>query len=265
MKRIAFTLTLLSLYILLSSHEFWLQPDKFIYQKGEKANIRFWVGENFEGQNWGGNRSRVNSLLFYQNNRQKDITNALSENKGDSLQLVMEQEGTAMITFNSQNSFIGLEAAKFNDYLQEDGLAGAIEYRQKHNETDSMGKEFYQRSVKTIIQAGNKYDDTYKKETALPLDIIPLQNPYQLADGAEISIKILFQKKPLANTLIKVWQRDTNKTREENMTTDAAGLIRLKVKTSGHWMISAVKMVRLENNSKADWQSYWGSLTWGYK
>jgi uncharacterized GH25 family protein len=264
MKRIASIFTLICLYILLSSHEFWLQPDKFIYQKGEKANIRFLVGENFEGENWSGNRSRVNSLVFYQNNQQKDLTNALSENKGDSLQLLIEQEGTAMITFNSKNSFIELEAAKFNDYLKEDGLTSAIEYRKTHHETDSMGNEFYQRSVKTIIQAGNKYDDIYKKETTLPLDIIPQENPYQLTDGAEISIKIFFQKKPLTNTLIKIWHRENNKTRQQDMTTDLNGMIRLNVKRSGHWMISAVKMVHLENDPKANWQSYWGSLTWGY-
>jgi hypothetical protein len=29
-------------------------------------------------------------------------------------------------------------------------------------------------------------------------------------------------------------------------------------------MVSCVKMVRLQNDPQAEWQSYWGSLTWGY-
>ena len=265
MKKLFVTFTLIVLFILLSSHEFWLQPDKFIYKKGDKASIRFLVGENFEGENWSGNRSRINSLFFYQNSLQKDISAALSENKGDSLQLTLGQEGTSMVTFNSNNSFIELEPAKFNEYLEEDGLTDAIEYRQKHNETDSAGREFYQRSVKTIIQVGNKYDVTYKKTTSLPLDIIPLQNPYQLNNEAMLNIKILFQKKPLANTLLKVWYRDNDKTTEENLTTDKDGGAIIKAIPSGHWMISTVKMVRLDKNPKANWQSYWGSLTWGYK
>jgi hypothetical protein len=30
-------------------------------------------------------------------------------------------------------------------------------------------------------------------------------------------------------------------------------------------MISTVKMERLENDPRANWQSYWGSCTWGYQ
>ena len=36
-------------FISVAAHEFWLQPDKFIYKKGETASIKFRVGENFEG------------------------------------------------------------------------------------------------------------------------------------------------------------------------------------------------------------------------
>jgi hypothetical protein len=41
-------------------------------------------------------------------------------------------------------------------------LTDAIEYRKKHNETDSTGYEFYQRSIKTIFQVGIVKDETYK-------------------------------------------------------------------------------------------------------
>ncbi|MEO7801455.1 MAG: hypothetical protein ABIR81_05625 [Ginsengibacter sp.] len=34
----------------LLAHEFWLQPQKFIYHKGENVNVRFMVGEGFEGE-----------------------------------------------------------------------------------------------------------------------------------------------------------------------------------------------------------------------
>jgi hypothetical protein len=35
------TLFFLFCFISISAHEFWLQPDKFVYKKGEKSNIRF--------------------------------------------------------------------------------------------------------------------------------------------------------------------------------------------------------------------------------
>ncbi|HEU4860381.1 MAG TPA: hypothetical protein VFT15_11110 [Chitinophagaceae bacterium] len=49
------------------------------------------------------------------------------------------------------------------------------------------------------------------------------------------------------------------------MRTDSNGEIFFPVNTRGKWMISTVKMERLADNPVCDWQSYWGSLTWGYE
>lgn len=248
-----------------SAHEFWLQPDKYIYKKGEKLNIKFRVGENFEGENWNNNRSKINFLKLYSNGTTKNLAPLISDNMGDSLQLTLPDDGTMMIVYNGLNSFIELEAAKFNAYLEEDGLKDVTEYRKKHQETDSMGKEAYQRSVKTLLQVGNKYDSTYLLKTDLPVDIIPLSNPYTIKEDQKLSAQILFNKKPLAFTLINIWHRENNKTARQQLTTNEFGEISFPVKKTGSWMLSTVKMVRLENEPKANWQSYWGSCTWGYE
>lgn len=258
-------LLLFILFTVLSSHEFWLQPASFIYKKGDKANIRFRVGENFEGENWAGNRSKINFLSLYLNSKKTDLSTAISDNKGDSLQYTFSQDGTAVIVYSGLNSFIELEPAKFNAYLKEDGLREATSYREQHKEIDSMSHEFYQRSVKTILQVGEKYDSSFKENTPLPLDIIPMQHPYLIKDRQKMTMKVLFNKKPLAEQLIKIWYRADNKTIEEELLTDENGLVSFKVKKSGCWMVSTVKMIHLDNDSKANWQSYWGSCTWGYE
>jgi uncharacterized GH25 family protein len=56
-----------------------------------------------------------------------------------------------------------------------------------------------------------------------------------------------------------------NKTTKKDLKTNSQGEIAFPVNTSGKWMISMVKMERLFDNPVADWQSYWGSLTWGYE
>ena len=50
----------------------------------------------------------------------------------------------------------------------------------------------------------------------------------------------------------------------QEISTDSNGELSIEVEPTGRWMISAVKMVRLQNDPKAHWQSYWGSVTWGY-
>jgi uncharacterized GH25 family protein len=206
MKKFISTLLLLTFITVLSAHEFWLQPDKFIYERGEPINIRLNVGENFEGENWSGDTSRIKSLNFYYGNVRDDLTSAMGFEKGDSIQFSVFDEGTAMVIFNSKNSFIQLDSAKFNAYLQVDGLNEAIEYRKDHNETDSAGREFYQRSVKTIFQVGKEFTNTFQQQTNLPLDIILQQNPYTFKDTQTLTVRIFFQHESLKNTLIKIWQ-----------------------------------------------------------
>jgi uncharacterized GH25 family protein len=265
MKKIKLLFILLGLSTLLSSHEFWLNPDKFIYNRGEKINIRFFVGENFEGENWVGNKEKIQSLKLYYGGVSDDLSKSISEEKGDSIELTMLDEGTNLVAFNSTNSFIELEAEKFNEYLQEDGLYNAIEYRKQNNETDSLGKEFYQRCAKTLIQVGNVKDKTFSVITDLPVDIIPFSNPYSLKKEDSLAVKILFRNFPLANALVKIWHWANDKTEKSELVSNENGEIKFPVTVSGKWMLSVVKMERFENDTKANWQSYWGSLTWGYQ
>ena len=264
MKKILSLFILLFFSFLLSAHEFWLAPDKFLYEPGEPITIKFLVGENFEGEIWSGNRLKVNELYFYSKDFTDELSSEISEENGDSLQISLFDEGTAMLTFNSNNSFINLEAEKFNEYLKEDSLQIAIDYRREHHELDIAGKEFYQRSAKTIIQIGELKDNTCSNKTTLPLDIIPLQNPYDLKEIDSLTVKILFKKEPVIGALIKVWNRIDNQTTVTNYTSDNNAEIRLPITQKGKWMVSTVKIIKLENDKQADWQSYWGSLTWGY-
>jgi uncharacterized GH25 family protein len=264
MKKIAGILLAFAITTLLSAHEFWLQPDKFMYRWNEQVNIKFLVGQKFTGSNWTGNRSRINTLHLHFGDITEDISASLSDAKGDSLQLTLTDEGTAMVTFNSQNSFIELKAQEFNDYLVEDGLPEALEYRKQHGETDSTGREYFQRSTKTIFQVGDKLTDLYRKETGLPLDIIPQANPYGLKQKGTLSFTVLFGGKPLPQAICKVWKHHRGKTTVQELTTNAAGQLSLPTEPEGRWMISTVKMARLQDDPKAQWQSYWGTVTWGY-
>ena len=265
MKKSFFILQGFLLVLPVVAHEFWLQPDQFIYKKNDVANISFLVGENFEGENWRGSRSKIKSLQFYHWKTKTDISGLLPSTTGGSVQLPLKTEGTMMVTFNSNNSFIALDAAKFNGYLKEDGLTNAITYRLQHHETDSGSREFYQRSVKTIFQAGKPTDNTFYRETDLPVDIIPLQNPYALKMNDTLTVKILFQKRPLTNYKIRLWYKEKDTAVNTDLFSNEKGLIKFPIVLKGKWMVSTVKMEPITNNLKANWQSYWGSCTWGYK
>ena len=255
----------------LSGHEFWLQPGKYFYNIREIADISFRVGENFTGENWSGNRDKIKVLTHVlPNGTSLDLSGRISSTKGDSLKLPLQQEGTHMILFNSTNSFIELEPEKFKAYLEEDGLLDAIVYRSKNGESLKNGKEYYQRSVKTIIQVGNERTDACTAPTGLPLDIIPIENPYTppglrpTQDLPSVRFRILFKGKPLANHLVKTWFRnESGEMTMESYKTNPRGLINAK-RHSGKFMVSTVYMERNNADSVADWQSYWASINFEY-
>src|ERR1700741_1623269 len=129
---------LFAIVVLFQSHEFWLQPDKFIYEPGDDINLRLLVGENFEGENWTGNKQSVQSFQLHLHDVTDDLSQQVREEVGDSLQFSIHEEGTYMITYNSINKFIELKPDEFLAYLKEDGLQDAIDYRKANNETDSI-------------------------------------------------------------------------------------------------------------------------------
>jgi uncharacterized GH25 family protein len=256
---------LLGIAAAVSAHEFWIQPDKFIYKRGEMINLRFLAGENFTGENWSGNKEKVQSLhLHFADVVDSNLDDNLTDNKGDSIQFAIYEEGTAMVTLNTKNSFIDLEAKEFNTYLQNEGLIEALAYRKEHGDTTKKGTERYQRSVKTIFQVGKNKTSVFKKRTVLPLDIIPDENPYSVAKDGKFKLRILFRGNALKKTKIKVWHKANNKMSVKDYETDDRGEVKIFLSLRGEWMVSCVKMVRLEDDPDAEWQSYWGSLTWGY-
>ena len=248
-----------------SGHEFWIQPDKFIYKRGEMINIKFLMGENFKGLNWDGNKDKIESLrLYFDDVSDKNLDDNLGSSKGDSLQISMLDEGTVVVSLNTKNSFRDIQATKFNEYLRENGLTDALEYRIQNNDTIKEGLENYRYSVKTIFQVGNRTNNTYKQKTGLPVDIIPADHPYSVDKDGNFKVRVFFLGEPMKNAKVKVWHKLDNKITQIDYKTDHEGDVKFFLSAQGEWMVSCIKIFRIKNDPEAEWQSYRGSLTWGY-
>jgi len=254
-----------------TAHEFWLAPQKFSYQAGEKFYLRWQVGENFTGENWGGTKDKAVFLRAFSNNYQYNLQPFMNMNKGDSVKLdTIVYAGNYTIAYQGTNSFIETTADTFNTYLAEDGLANAMLWRKENNKDTARGKEYYQRCAKTLVRIKStmKKSDFMKSSfiaspTGLVLDIVPLDNPYNLKQAAPMQFNIYYMNKPLRDGLVRVWHKVNGKT-EIKIVQVTKGLLETTIVPNGDWMISLVKMEVLKGDPKADWQSYWGSLTWGY-
>jgi uncharacterized GH25 family protein len=270
-KKIILLLSVCIVSVWVLAHEFWLQPQKFHYSIREVARIRFLVGEGFKGDNWSGNKDKVQELLHYTpSGNIVDVAHRLSENKGDSLQLPLQEEGTHMVIFNSTNSLISLESEKFNAYLKEDGLNNAAAYRKENKEENKTATEHYQRSIKTLLQVSYKLTDACTKPCNLPLDIIPEKNPYQVPVGAsesllKVKFRVLYKQEPLNNALVKIWYYPPGRkeVKMDTLRTNKRGWITAN-RHAGPYLVSCVYMEHTPADKEAEWQSYWASLSFEY-
>ena len=262
MKKNFLVVFILLIYSLAQAHEFWMQPSVFKVKQGDRVVIDFMVGENFTGEFWNLKRHRVEELKLINQKSTEDLSGVVSESQGENLALTCNALGTQLIAMKSNNAFIELEADKFNAYLKEDGIEDILKLRTETNTLDKPAKEFYARCAKVLLQVGDLYDDTYKKVTGMPLEIVPLSHPYKAKVGEEVKFQLLFKGEPLPFSMIKVWNRKDNQTILQNLYTEKDGIVRVRLGNTGSWMISSVKMIA-SSNKEADWQSYWTTYVFG--
>jgi uncharacterized GH25 family protein len=255
-------LVLLAIGLVAKAHEFWLEPVKFRFAVGEKATINFKVGDNFFGAPWLTKLEKLNKIEFHSLKTVKDITSSAKEGEKENLSVQLPLEGTYMVVMQSNPSFSDETAEQFNSYLKDQGLDDVYNKRKKSGALEKNGTEFYSRYSKVLLQSGKRTDDTYKKAAGLPIEIIPQQNPYTRKVGDPVKFIVKYNGKPLFGALVKVFNRNNNRTNIQTIYTQQDGSIETHISNTGAWMLNVVHMIP-SADPKAEWQSYWGSLTFG--
>ena len=266
-KKILALAFLLGFFALAQAHEYWIMPNRFFLAPGEQVLLVAMVGENYEGEKWGGGNRKLTSFKHYALSGVVDEMKSIQRDssKVDIDALTLLQEGTHLMTFTTTNQFIALEPQKFNEYLKDDGLEDVIAFREKNSESGLKSRELYRRCAKVLLQVGEKTDTTFKTPVDLALDIKPLKNPYTYKHTDKPAFRISYNGKAYTNALVRCWHRANNKTDIQLQRTNKNGEVIFNPAGEGNYMISVVKMERLKETQHAEWQSTWGSLVFGLK
>ncbi len=262
MKQTISVIILLLISWLAQAHEFWLEPQKFVFDIGEKIEVKLQVGEAFTGKAWDLTRHEIEHFTLYNKAGKQDLTAIANRATSSTIEYLLNQQGTSVFTLESNQAFIELDAEKFNAYLKEDGLDKIITDREKKGEAKTGARELYRRYAKLMVQVGKGTDDTYKRRTGMELEIVPDANPYAITTGDYLGCVVYYQGKPLPHTLVKVWSHVGNRIFLQNIYTEDDGAIKFPISTKGPWMVSTVQMKKSEKPN-ADYESMWASLVFG--
>lgn len=244
----------------LSAHEFYLLPQNFRPAPGSAINIAVLVGEYFAGDPWDFASYPVTALREVRG--KKMVTKPTADVGANGFVFTPTAPDTYLFALQTGNKYLEMEPGPFLDYLKEDGLENAIALREEKQQTQQPSKEFYARCAKTLLQVGTKRGTAYRTNTGMPLEIIPQQNPYGLQAGEKLTCQLLFRNRPLVGAKVRYWNRQGPAYSEVQQRSDDKGRVSFALKP-GPSLISVVVMEPTPAGSKADWQSWWGSYTFG--
>jgi uncharacterized GH25 family protein len=257
--------TALVLFLLLATpavaHDYWLLPETFFPGRDATISLHLHVGEHLVSEVERPFQAKP-TVRFEQRHGKEviDLAARGTDGKKPVARLSFAREGTHLVLLERAAQLITLDAAKFNKYLEEEGLQEALDERKRKGEEKSPGRERYSRYLKSLLQVGKPLDDEVTRPVGHKLEIVPLENPYSLRPGDTLTVRVLFEDKPLAKARLAAHHREGDRTQTQSLTTTKDGEATIKLDHAGPWLVRLVHMRRCQAED-ADWESFWLALT----
>lgn len=242
------------------AHEFWMVPDAF-RAADDSVMLAMRVGENFSGELVGLSAPFITQLHRLAGGKSEDLRDFIPAAPAAAMAVPVAASGTQLFWADTQASRVVLDAGRFHAYLHDEGLDAIIAAREKAGAAETPGRERFRRNVKTLVSAGGEPGSAALQATGQRLEILPLSDPAGAAAGRDLPFQVLWDGKPLANALVKLWHRRAGQLLLIRVVTNAQGKLLATPPFAGVWMASVVHMVPAVDSAQDDWDSYWGSLT----
>lgn len=246
-----------------AAHSFWLQPEDYTPASGEDVRIDFKVGDAGDVNDWGLYWERVASLRLFGPDGVTDQQRAVrptGPGEVGSAAVRIEGEGSYVLAFESNPSFSDLEATRFNNYVDHEGLSAIAAHREATGTMGENGTELYSRRAKTLLQVGAARTANVSRPVGQTLEIVPVQNPFALEEGAPFDLQVLWRGEPLEGAQLTAASLDETGG-YETFTTSADGVVRVAAPGGTAMLYSVVWGVPAPYDARADYLTIFASLT----
>jgi cobalt/nickel transport protein len=248
----------------LSAHEFWIEPIRFIVKETEKISANIRVGQMMRGAAYGYYPNNFNRFEIKTHTSLYPLIGRLGDKpaisispKGNSLITIIHETTNSTVTYNSWT--------KFEDFLTEKSMLKIKELHIKNKYPKIGFKEIYSRYAKALIGSGDSIG--IDQRIGLELELVLLQNPYVDDLSSGLTIELLYQGILRANTQIEIFTRGQDKVvARSTLFTNDDGQIIFKAIPKMDYMINAVVMRRPKETHDTIkklilWESLWASTT----
>jgi len=250
-------------YSSVSAHEFWLEPDAFSPDVNERTGIRIRIGEHFEGALYPYLTGTFHKFTAGQDGREHAVK-GLDGDDDPAIGVRFDKAALAIVAHHAKSNSVTLEPwTKFTEYLAEIGQEGIAERHRAMGKSTAKVEERYYRAAKLLLDVGGagKGGDRF---TGMPLELVAERNPYALAPGEPLPVRLLRDGAPIAGVLVTAIAKSDPKT-VQRVRTDQKGRALIDLNASGPWLINAVHVTEPPQFARVDWVSIWASLVFSAK
>lgn len=237
------------------AHDFWVESDSYNPDVGERVEIRLREGVEFKGDTLPYIPEWFKDFSVVDSDGRSPVVSRMGD---DPAAILTAQEGAILIGYRSNRSYVELDAAKFNSYLEDEGIEFIREQRIAAGEDDQPAPEYFVRCAKALVYSGADDASVFKTELGYILELIAIDDPQTLAAGDDMRFQLKYRGKPVENLLVQAFTR-AEPAQKQKIRTDAEGMATIKLIEPGVWMVKAVNIQPIIGDPKAKWQSYWAS------
>jgi hypothetical protein len=242
----------------LLAHDMWIEPTTFLPEMGSIVGVRLRVGQDLLGDPLPRDPALINQFVVEGTGGRKSLVGR--DGKDPAGYLRVATPGLMVVGYFSNPSAVELDAVKFNQYLNDEGLEAIAALRAKRNQTDAKAHEMFARCAKSLVLSGSPGEGQGDRRLGFTLELVAERNPYTIRAGDDLPIQLTYENRPLAGALVIAMNR-LNPSEKLTARTGKDGRVRLRLKPGGMWLIKAVHMIPAPAGSTVEWSSYWASLT----
>jgi uncharacterized GH25 family protein len=242
----------------LFAHDMWIEPTTFLPGTGEIVGVRLRVGQDLLGDPLPRDPALINQFIFEDSAGRKPVIGRDGRDPAGFLRVATP--GLLIVGYRSNPSAVELTADKFNQYLKDEGLDAIAALRARRNETGAKAHELFARCAKSLVLSGSPAEAQGDRRLGFTLELVAERNPYAIRAGEELPVRLTYENRPLAGSLVVAINR-LNPSEKLAARTDNNGRVRFHLRSGGMWLVKAVHMLPAPAGSNAEWTSYWASLT----
>jgi hypothetical protein len=176
------------------------------------------------------------------------------------LEFLAEKSGVYIAAIVTRPGLVTLDADKFNAYLVEDGLPHIYRLRVREGAVHQAARERYSKSPKALIRIGVRGEGDSSRVVGLPLEIVPLADPFSLRVGQTLRVRVLFQGVALGDANLGWDLPGDGDGVSGTVRTDQQGEALVPIARTGLMTIRLVHMTRPQA-AAYEWESFWTTLT----